>query len=426
MSVISLKKDVRDRIVSRLEETIKTGREELNTKNIHVMEISSSILLKNNPKIPEEGIEALTRKFIKAILLGNKGMSTYKPGLEKLNQSAYIKEGNRLLIISPNYGAIRRALSKGSKHSSMRNNKYLGSVYEERRIFRKKTQEYENVWGDWSLLDVGHTSDQNYEQRTTVAGSRIKDAFEAVLGGIEPLLARKYVAKIDRIHAPYKIRFNKTGLLNKTIGNLNFIYTVPQSHDLNLLLGKEEKKVMTDLGKDLEKKEGSKPIIKIIDDIVVGTFLDKAVKPYRSTASISGSMDVKVKNKKPKIASVKVKLRDSKGKFTSALNIQNLLNARLHDQIQKNMGKGNSTKVLNYRTGRFANSARILAVNSNGRDLIANYNFMRRPYEVFSPGGRLYKPGRDPEKIINRSIRQLANQAVGKKFRVVPNLVEGL
>lgn len=98
---------------------------------------------------------------------------------------------------------------------------------------------------------------------------------------------------------------------------------------------------------------------------------------------------------------------------TTDLNsLLNFLNSKMHDKIRENMGKGGSKQVLNYKTGRFAKSAKIQSlyeVNEKGA-IGAQVKYMRYPYGVFEPGGRLHKAGRDPHRIFGRSIRQILQE----------------
>ncbi len=119
------------------------------------------------------------------------------------------------------------------------------------------------------------------------------------------------------------------------------------------------------------------------------------------------------------------KLIDNKGRYVNVISLQNLLNAKLHDQMQKNMGKGRAKKMLNYRSGRFAKSAKITSLQQKQDKIIAFYNYMKFPYETFAKGGRQYIPGRTPQLIIGRSIRQLAAQLLHSKFKVYPKLTGG-
>jgi hypothetical protein len=114
-------------------------------------------------------------------------------------------------------------------------------------------------------------------------------------------------------------------------------------------------------------------------------------------------------------------LRTNTGQFTSLTSLQNLLNSRLAAQIQKNMGKGNARAVLNYRTGRFANSAKVERL-SMARDgaITAFYSYMKNPYQTFEPGFKQGSPqSRDPRLLIGRSIREIAAQAVSARMKAI-------
>jgi hypothetical protein len=134
--------------------------------------------------------------------------------------------------------------------------------------------------------------------------------------------------------------------------------------------------------------------------------------------------EVRNATKKAKVLAQKKKstqLRSQQGQFISPVSIKNLLNSNLAQQIQKNMGKGSARNVLNYRTGRFANSARVIDVNTRGNAITAFYSYMKNPYSTFAPGGRQANPlSRDPNKLIQLSIRQLAAGIMANRLKVVP------
>jgi hypothetical protein len=44
--------------------------------------------------------------------------------------------------------------------------------------------------------------------------------------------------------------------------------------------------------------------------------------------------------------------------------------------------------------------------------------YMTNPYDTFAPGGQKYTPQRDPERLIKRSIRQVASGMIGAKFGI--------
>jgi hypothetical protein len=85
------------------------------------------------------------------------------------------------------------------------------------------------------------------------------------------------------------------------------------------------------------------------------------------------------------------------------------------------MGTGASKDVLNYRTGRLANSAKVELVSQNRAGAItAFYSYMRFPYGTFSEGGAQEIPSsRDPTKLIDKSIRQIAAERAGTQLRTV-------
>lgn len=71
------------------------------------------------------------------------------------------------------------------------------------------------------------------------------------------------------------------------------------------------------------------------------------------------------------------------------------------------MGRGSSEEVLNYRTGRFAATARITNVFLDSGFATVDYNYMRHPYATFEPQGKLGFLGKNPLDLLTVSIRQL-------------------
>ncbi len=92
------------------------------------------------------------------------------------------------------------------------------------------------------------------------------------------------------------------------------------------------------------------------------------------------------------------------------------------------MGAGKSKQKLNYRTGRFARSAKLEALipTKDKNAMAAEVSYMKHPYSVFEKGGRLYKPLRDPAGIFGRSIRQiLQEEKIATLRQVQVNLTDG-
>lgn len=95
----------------------------------------------------------------------------------------------------------------------------------------------------------------------------------------------------------------------------------------------------------------------------------------------------------------------------SPIALRNLLNEMLPQMVASKM----TPPALQYRTGRFANSARVENVNVGPRGGIdIDYTYMREPYETFEPGNKQGSTRRDPRKIIGASIRELAMGILGR------------
>jgi hypothetical protein len=85
------------------------------------------------------------------------------------------------------------------------------------------------------------------------------------------------------------------------------------------------------------------------------------------------------------------------------------------------MGTGSRRDILNLRTGRFAESAKVERMTQSREGMItAFYSYMRNPYGTFSDGGRQESPkSRDPKLLISKSIRQIAELQVRNRLRAV-------
>jgi len=142
-----------------------------------------------------------------------------------------------------------------------------------------------------------------------------------------------------------------------------------------------------------------------------------AIKKSNNKALIQQAKKIRseIKANKPK------PIRNLAGRFTSLASIQVLINQNLAAQIKKNMGTGNSRNVLNYRTGRLANSAVVERLTESREGMItAFYSYMKNPYATFSAGGRQSQPtSRDPKLLISKSIRELASAEIANRMRAV-------
>lgn len=143
----------------------------------------------------------------------------------------------------------------------------------------------------------------------------------------------------------------------------------------------------------------------------------------KSTVSQLKAQKNKIKAVRAKIASQKTGLASIKTQLnTSSLpNLLNQINGLLQQQIRRNMGTGTSRNVLNYRSGRFAESVKVERLSESRQGMItAFYSYMKYPYATFSEGGRQQYPrSRDPKTLISKSIREVAQTMVTNQLRAV-------
>lgn len=147
--------------------------------------------------------------------------------------------------------------------------------------------------------------------------------------------------------------------------------------------------------------------------VVAGEDLKKQISDTSSKEKIPKNTRVRKKRRK----NIRVS-RVAKRKATSnnMLRMITMINKRLPDTVRKNM----QPPALENRSGRFADSVRVTEVAQTPRGFPSvGYTYQRRPYEVFEMGspGPWSSPERDPRKLIDKSIREIAaRMAIGRFY----------
>lgn len=260
------------------------------------------------------------------------------------------------------------------------------------------------------------------------------DAKNAILAQVQNSLAS--LRQDFQVHEEYSTQVKATLSKSFTSALLSVganIVIIQEGYENSRVWGPIETKLIADVKKILTKIHFSRNYEEEIALRVVETLQGRVVKNTSSGVHIEvfgkhkGKMPISIPKKvpgnyqHPQQPKGMSKLRTLTGKFFSVVSLQNLLNAGLHDQIQKNMGKGRARTVLNYRTGRLARSATVKSIIRTRDDqLSVFYTYMRYPYGTFEPGGRQGFPvSRDPKLLISKSIREIAATMVGNKLRAV-------
>ena len=90
----------------------------------------------------------------------------------------------------------------------------------------------------------------------------------------------------------------------------------------------------------------------------------------------------------------------------TTISLLTLLKLKLPATVAKNMGDPR----LNYQTGRFAASVGVESIGQRSKKgpISVGYRYQTDPYDVFEEGRSKYQPERDPNDLIDKSIREIA------------------
>jgi hypothetical protein len=209
-----------------------------------------------------------------------------------------------------------------------------------------------------------------------------------------------------------------------------------QLAELNMSDAQKEKAALAELIKSVEKEyativdqEGSDTLLEAVTKVVVlGNLTGKHIKHVKgakpkkeskskgkgrskSSRKVKNPISVLSGSGAPKVS----KKRSTKqGVSSSPLRLIGLINNKLPDVVKKNMG---SPKLIN-QSGRFAESTRIVDMIQTPQGYPSfGYTYQKNPYQTFEPGYNQGDPEKDPRKVIDQSIREIAiNFAVGRFY----------
>jgi hypothetical protein len=228
------------------------------------------------------------------------------------------------------------------------------------------------------------------------------------------------------IHDTYgtQIKIKLTKEFKEALLSVSANIVVIQEGDENQNWGRgPEAKLIRDVQKVLKTIKFSRSLEEEVEFRIRNAFKGISSPNSRSTAEL----EVTKKPKELKVNSgnnsvPKPTLRNiNTGRFTSLASLQVILNQALAEQIAKNMGKGTSRNILNYRSGRFADSAAVERMSQSKEGMItAFYSYMKYPYQTFEPGFAQGAPAsRNPKLLISQSIREIGAIIVGNRMRAV-------
>lgn len=353
--------------------------------------------------------------------------------------------------------AVNRVLDNAFKYYIYSKNVELLNYF---KTYEDRTAKDKKFFSIGFLINAGHTSvSAILSGGKRVMGVNMPSAQQAqvpmtkqMASSLEDELANVY-AKID-----YDVKFKNSYRNAKVLLELNFAFVISMptalnTKSLNVLEQQVIKRYTKDIEKTLQQFAKSKKVQDIAREYVPissasPTILDniakdilsilKGEKPLFSESNFNLSDSINLKksikkqpttsktaaSKSKKLAATSVsniRIKNIESKATNLTNLLSLINSQLQDVISANMGDGDRRDILNYRTGRFAASAKVenLSESRNGM-ITAFYSYMKNPYATFSEGGRQSSPKtRDPKLLISKSIREIAAEQVGNRLRAV-------
>ena len=254
---------------------------------------------------------------------------------------------------------------------------------------------------DLQNLKSAVQAELNTLKERSVYGQQISVELEKVADLDNFLVSSKAVVVIvqDRLENQYFYGTQLEGKIVKAVADLlatvNYSKNIVEELEvgfLNALTG---------------KKNSKKKVSKKLPDL--------KIKPNNLNNKITSGPKTGVQRKAPKSTIVP---RDPQ---LDLFSLTNYINANLASRIQANMGTGSSKNVLNYRSGRFAETVNVERLSQSREGMItAFYSYMKNPYATFSEGGaQQYPKTRDPKLLISKSIRELAADKVANRLRAV-------
>ncbi len=286
-------------------------------------------------------------------------------------------------------------------------------------------------------VDVLSSQAGSSEVKRGLVSPRLLQALLELPKGTKPEnLARKFSKETGQAETRIVVRkkFNSTKLVLEMLIESGLMIGSLESQKTNLDKAKLEKSfgIGANLSRRLVEDKNlllnlvtSKSITQYLVDSVMSSLKGKKEKDYSSNTEIKSKTPVtkeKVSLPKSKSTPSTVGLADlTKVPRSNLTNLQMLLNQHLQDVISANMGNGNDRKVLNYRTGRLAASARVERLTQSREGMVtAFYTYMKNPYATFSEGGRQqYPKSRDPKLLISGAIREIAATQAVTRLRSV-------
>ena len=173
---------------------------------------------------------------------------------------------------------------------------------------------------------------------------------------------------------------------------------------------KKKKKILRNIAEPFKKLKNVKVVT---EDTKLNSKSSSTKKPTVS----SGTKGVSAAKLGAGVRAARIKRRPARASESPAsypLKLIGIINAQLPSTLQKNM----MVPRLENRSGRFANSVEVTDITKTPKGYPSiGYTYQKFPYQTFEPGFKQGSVERDPRKLIDTSIREIAAKlAIGRFY----------
>ena len=430
----------------------KDFREDLN-KNIHILDLSYSTLLsstysRSTSSLSKKEAElyntahARLVKVLTRVRAGRIVSSINDPEFKiyfasiKTKGPVLIYNGpDHIFLVGSQFGSLQVYYSKNiASDPELKSTRFgISTTYKDEVDSKGRVIPNSYVKQSRIKVDFGHLPTEGDINLT----SPLVKKFESVIAntndaGIkasaEAALRDLYDVQVKLVH-----RFKNTTPeaidTSRDILGTGYVVVTLQNQKLNNKFSAEEGRIYFKLLKSIVSKinytelTGSNTIKQDIVENIANIFRKDKPKRLRKHSEHIATLDIKIPSKS-NVSTSKANLINSipeERVIAPTFNLQSYIAARLAEQIKHNMGTGYDKRVLNYRSGRLADSASIERVSQSRAGMVSVfYSYMRNPYGTFSTGGAQQDPAsRDPKLLISKSIREIGASIVGNRMRAI-------
>jgi len=414
--------------------------------------------------------EKVTANYVRELESGPSKGTVVKISKEDFQHLKKLKQqhhgGKYYAIIVRNYSKSKEFYTQSKANAGHGHNlhkkltlweeKYLGkketadAEFKGGKIFREG-QKYGDRFSAGFNQEIGHGYEEGGKQEGVAAtGFTTMRAYSQLVNSKEfqnapPEVQETVTKSFHEAFEKYGVRIEQASKMDQKefLKGFDLVLTT-QNKDQNRTQAGTETRAKSDVTKALvehvDDLKSSLSLNEMINHFLMSSFQgNKHVKlnqkykeSYRSNSK-SKTMPFKVKYKrltpivnsgihfsKKHIARRSLQKRGTRQKSSNRLNplaMINMINKKLPGEVEKNMG----LPGLESRTGRFASSAKVVNFTEGKKGVpTLDYTYQKNPYQVFEEGERgrngWASTNRDPRRLIDRSIREVAKDLALARF----------